>query len=156
MPDITKIAADCATRIMDRMEMCRGSAILKGDIEREVEMALAQATAAAEPEEVRWFRVSVSGPDGTLTKTVPVEPEPQSLIDKAMKALNEEFHKSDGWEFAVAAIRQEVELPYVAPVGVSPAEPDLLPPRVEARLIDQLIADKLAEEKQNAKVSTDG
>jgi hypothetical protein len=40
MPDITEIAAACANRIMDRMEMCRGSAILKSDIEREVEMAV--------------------------------------------------------------------------------------------------------------------
>jgi len=40
LTDITKIAAACANRIMDRMEMCRGSAILKSDIEREVEMAL--------------------------------------------------------------------------------------------------------------------
>lgn len=40
MTDIAKIAAACANRIMDRMEMCRGSAILKSDIEREVEMAL--------------------------------------------------------------------------------------------------------------------
>lgn len=39
--DITKLAEACASRIMDRMEMCRGSAILKGDIAREVEMALA-------------------------------------------------------------------------------------------------------------------
>jgi hypothetical protein len=49
MTDITKIAADCATRIMDRMEMCRGSAILKGDIEREVEIALRQASAGGIP-----------------------------------------------------------------------------------------------------------
>jgi hypothetical protein len=56
MPDITKIAADCATRIMDRMEMCRGSAILKGDIEREVEMALRQLVPTVS-KEVDW------GPD---------------------------------------------------------------------------------------------
>ena len=40
MSDIEKIANDCASRIMDRMEMCRGSAILKDDIAREVESAL--------------------------------------------------------------------------------------------------------------------
>jgi hypothetical protein len=56
MTDITKIAADCATRIMDRMEMCRGSAILKGDIEREVEMALRQMVPPVS-KEVDW------GPD---------------------------------------------------------------------------------------------
>jgi hypothetical protein len=79
MTDLKTIAAECASRIMDRMEMCRGSAILKGDIEREVEMTLAQVTAAAEPEEVRWFRLSVGGPEGTLTKTVPVEPDPHPV-----------------------------------------------------------------------------
>lgn len=42
MTDITKIAQSCASRIMDRMEMCRKDrlAILKSDIEREVEIAL--------------------------------------------------------------------------------------------------------------------
>jgi hypothetical protein len=43
MTDIKEIAATYATRIFDRMEMCRGSAILKSDIEREVEMALNEA-----------------------------------------------------------------------------------------------------------------
>jgi hypothetical protein len=40
MTDIKEIAATYAARIFDRMELCRGSAILKSDIEREVEMAL--------------------------------------------------------------------------------------------------------------------
>ena len=42
MPDIKEIATACANRIFDRMELCRGSAILKSDIEREVEMALSE------------------------------------------------------------------------------------------------------------------
>jgi hypothetical protein len=42
MPDIKEIAATYAARIFDRMELCRGSAILKSDIEREVEMALCE------------------------------------------------------------------------------------------------------------------
>jgi hypothetical protein len=40
MADIKQIANECASRIMDRMEMCRGSAILKDDIAREVEFAI--------------------------------------------------------------------------------------------------------------------
>lgn len=45
MTDIKAIAATYAARIFDRMEMCRGSAILKSDIEREVEMALRELAA---------------------------------------------------------------------------------------------------------------
>jgi hypothetical protein len=107
MTDITKIAADCATRIMDRMEMCRGSAILKGDIEREVEMALRQASGSGIPslsglqeESVKVFDIAdVFGLDSATAN---------SLIGKAMKALSE-----DGWAFAAG--RQKVELPYIAP-----------------------------------------
>ena len=40
MTNIKQIATACANRIFDRMELCRGSAMLKSDIEREVEMAL--------------------------------------------------------------------------------------------------------------------
>jgi hypothetical protein len=99
MTDITKIAADCATRIMDRMEMCRGSAILKGDIEREVEMALRQ--------------VPSNGFSGLQGETVEVfsglqEPEHAQidlgalLTERAMKALNEDLHKADSWVFAAS------------------------------------------------------
>lgn len=45
MTDIKSIAAACANRIFDRMELCRGSAMLKSDIEREVEMALCEYAA---------------------------------------------------------------------------------------------------------------
>jgi hypothetical protein len=62
MPDIKEIAAACANRIMDRMELCRGSAILKSDIEREVEAAL---------------REMIGAPKAT----------PASIADKALKAL---------------------------------------------------------------------
>lgn len=71
MTDIKQIADDCASRIMDRMEMCRGSAILKGDIAREVELALMEA--AGEQEWVDEEAVV-----------------PASLIDRALKALGEQ------------------------------------------------------------------
>jgi hypothetical protein len=50
MADIKQIAATYAARIFDRMEMCRGSAILKSDIEREVEAALREYTGPHMPE----------------------------------------------------------------------------------------------------------
>jgi hypothetical protein len=47
MTDITELAAACANRIFDRMELCRGSAILKEDIAREVESTLREAIKGA-------------------------------------------------------------------------------------------------------------
>lgn len=40
MTDIDKIAKEYTDRIFDRMEMCRGSSLLKSDIEGEVKTAL--------------------------------------------------------------------------------------------------------------------
>lgn len=42
MPDIKQIAEACASRIMDRMEMCHGSSLLKSDIAHDVELTLRQ------------------------------------------------------------------------------------------------------------------
>jgi hypothetical protein len=64
MTDIKQIANECASRIMDRMEMCRGSAILKDDIAREVEIALRQVQPA---------------------------PTPKSIVEKALKHLDERW-----------------------------------------------------------------
>jgi len=84
---------------MDRMEMCRGSAILKSDIEREVETALREMMDASNPAPggVVW----VDEPNGLHhhpeTGAVfleddggdsnQVKPTPASIADKTLKAL---------------------------------------------------------------------
>jgi hypothetical protein len=100
MTDRKTIAEACASRIMDRMEMCRGSAILKSDIAREVESAIDEMIAefglVGAPQAVCIADNIVECAMKALGDQIRSEPD-MAFVDKAVyDALNQQIREHSG------------------------------------------------------------